>query len=52
MMSPLHLAEQAVDLNLRLMRWRAVPGLDITKMATTRCLLLGELLLLAHGGAA
>jgi hypothetical protein len=41
-MSPLQLAEQAVDLNLRLMRWRAAPDLDIPTLAATRCLLLGE----------
>ncbi|WIA12692.1 hypothetical protein OEZ85_006333 [Tetradesmus obliquus] len=41
LMSPVQLAEQAVDLNLRLMRWRAAPGLDIAGMAATRCLLLG-----------
>lgn len=41
MMAPGALAEQAVDLNLRLMRWRAAPGLDIGKMAATKCLLLG-----------
>ncbi|GIL43342.1 hypothetical protein Vafri_1113 [Volvox africanus] len=34
-------AEQAVDLNLRLMRWRAVPELDVGALAATRCLLLG-----------
>jgi ubiquitin-like modifier-activating enzyme ATG7 len=40
-MSPLQLADQAVDLNLRLMRWRAAPGLDVGALAATRCLLLG-----------
>jgi len=40
-MSPTALAEQAVDLNLRLMRWRAAPTLDIPALAATRCLLLG-----------
>lgn len=35
-------AEQAVDLNLRLMRWRAAPELDVGAMAATKCLLLGE----------
>ncbi|GLI68826.1 hypothetical protein VaNZ11_013331 [Volvox africanus] len=34
-------AEQAVDLNLRLMRWRAVPELEVGALAATRCLLLG-----------
>jgi ubiquitin-like modifier-activating enzyme ATG7 len=41
-MSPLQLADQAVDLNLRLMRWRAAPDLDVAALAATRCLLLGE----------
>lgn len=40
-MSPLALAQQAVDLNLRLMRWRAAPGLDINKMSDAKCLILG-----------
>jgi hypothetical protein len=40
-MDPVRLAEQAVDLNLKLMRWRAAPDLDIAKLAATKCLLLG-----------
>lgn len=40
-MSPLSLAEQAVDLNLRLMRWRAAPALNLDLVAKMRCLLLG-----------
>lgn len=35
------LAEQAVDLNLKLMRWRIMPALDLEKIAGTKCLLLG-----------
>jgi hypothetical protein len=35
------LADQAVDLNLKLMRWRILPALDLDKVAGTRCLLLG-----------
>jgi len=35
------LAEQAVDLNLKLMRWRILPNLDLDKVASTKCLLLG-----------
>jgi ubiquitin-like modifier-activating enzyme ATG7 len=35
------LADQAVDLNLKLMRWRILPALDLDKVANTRCLLLG-----------
>ena len=41
LMSPQHLAEQAVDLNLRLMRWRAAPSLELNKVAAAKCLLLG-----------
>ncbi|KAG7452779.1 E1-like protein-activating [Guyanagaster necrorhizus] len=41
MMDPTRLANQAVDLNLKLMRWRIVPSLDLDKIAATRCLLLG-----------
>ena len=35
------LADQAVDLNLKLMRWRIMPTLELDKVASTRCLLLG-----------
>ncbi|KAK2464586.1 hypothetical protein APHAL10511_003375 [Amanita phalloides] len=41
MMDPKLLANQAVDLNLKLMRWRILPALDLPKIAATRCLLLG-----------
>ncbi|KAG2131711.1 uncharacterized protein EDB93DRAFT_1331799 [Suillus bovinus] len=41
MMDPKRLADQAVDLNLKLMRWRILPSLDLGKIASTRCLLLG-----------
>ncbi|KAH8984457.1 hypothetical protein EDB92DRAFT_1887074 [Lactarius akahatsu] len=41
MMDPKRLADQAVDLNLKLMRWRILPSLDLDKIAQTRCLLLG-----------
>ncbi|KAL4079347.1 hypothetical protein J3A83DRAFT_4086462 [Scleroderma citrinum] len=41
MMDPTRLADQAVDLNLKLMRWRIIPSLDLEKVANTRCLLLG-----------
>ena len=36
------LAESAVDLNLKLMRWRLVPEIDLEKVSSTRCLLLGS----------
>jgi hypothetical protein len=35
------LADQAVDLNLKLMRWRIMPSLDLEKISSTKCLLLG-----------
>lgn len=35
------LADQAVDLNLKLMRWRIMPELDLEKIAVSKCLLLG-----------
>jgi ubiquitin-like modifier-activating enzyme ATG7 len=35
------LAGQAVDLNLKLMRWRILPSLDLDKVKDTKCLLLG-----------
>ena len=40
-MDPKRLAETAVDLNLKLMKWRLLPGIDLAKLSTTRCLLLG-----------
>jgi len=41
MMDPSRLADQAVDLNLKLMRWRILPSLDLDKVSSTKCLLLG-----------
>lgn len=35
------LADQAVDLNLKLIKWRIAPTLDLEKIKSTRCLLLG-----------
>ncbi|TRY85120.1 hypothetical protein DNTS_023055 [Danionella cerebrum] len=40
-MDPKRLAESSVDLNLKLMRWRLVPALDLEGVLSTRCLLLG-----------
>ncbi|XP_049547684.1 uncharacterized protein LOC125958856 [Anopheles darlingi] len=40
-MSPKCVAENANNLNLRLMKWRLVPTLDLKAINTTRCLLLG-----------
>uniref|UniRef100_A0A8D3DJH9 Ubiquitin-like modifier-activating enzyme ATG7 n=1 Tax=Scophthalmus maximus TaxID=52904 RepID=A0A8D3DJH9_SCOMX len=40
-MDPKRLAESSVDLNLKLMRWRLVPSLDLEKVVNIKCLLLG-----------
>ncbi|KAG0331401.1 Autophagy protein 7 [Podila humilis] len=42
LMDPARLADTAVDLNLKLMRWRLLPGLELEKVQNTRCLLLGS----------
>ncbi|KAL9938113.1 hypothetical protein V8E36_002736 [Tilletia maclaganii] len=41
LMDPTRLADQAVDLNLKLMRWRIMPDIDLEVVQKTRCLLLG-----------
>ena len=41
-MDPSNLAENSVDLNLKLMKWRLVPELDLNKFYQTKCLLLGS----------
>ncbi|EGD83225.1 hypothetical protein PTSG_03857 [Salpingoeca rosetta] len=40
-MDPTRLATTAVDLNLKLMRWRLMPSVDLERIAATKCLLLG-----------
>ncbi|TPX68561.1 hypothetical protein SpCBS45565_g03085 [Spizellomyces sp. 'palustris'] len=42
LMDPERLADTAVDLNLKLMRWRIMPSLQLEKIVTTKCLLLGS----------
>lgn len=37
----IRLADQSVDLNLKLMKWRISPNLDLEKIKRTKCLLLG-----------
>ncbi|KAI8333621.1 hypothetical protein BC941DRAFT_473373 [Chlamydoabsidia padenii] len=41
LMDPTRLADTSVDLNLKLMRWRVMPSLDLDKIRKTKCLLLG-----------
>lgn len=40
-MDPIRLSESAVDLNLKLMRWRILPSLQLDTIRNTKCLLLG-----------
>lgn len=40
-MDPVKLAETSSDLNIKLMKWRLVPDLDVDVMKRTKCLLLG-----------
>ncbi|KAL1846043.1 Autophagy protein 7 [Paecilomyces lecythidis] len=40
-MDPHRLADQSVDLNLKLMKWRISPNLDLERIKNTKCLLLG-----------
>jgi ubiquitin-like modifier-activating enzyme ATG7 len=35
------LAKEAVDLNIKLMKWRLLPTLDIPKIQSKKCLLFG-----------
>ncbi|KAJ1547707.1 Autophagy protein 7 [Nowakowskiella sp. JEL0078] len=41
LMDPKRLADTAVDLNLKLMKWRLVPTLDLENISQQRCLLFG-----------
>eukprot|EP01126_Amoeba_proteus_P056250 TRINITY_DN7051_c0_g1_i6.p1 TRINITY_DN7051_c0_g1~~TRINITY_DN7051_c0_g1_i6.p1 ORF type:complete len:381 (-),score=83.72 TRINITY_DN7051_c0_g1_i6:49-1095(-) len=40
-MDPKQLMENAVDLNLKLMRWRVLPSLNLELVARTKCLIIG-----------
>lgn len=40
-MDPVKLSSRAVNLNLKLIKWRLVPELELEKIAELRCLLLG-----------
>ncbi|RHY77172.1 hypothetical protein DYB34_010174, partial [Aphanomyces astaci] len=50
LLDPLQLAKTSVDLNLKLMRWRQLPHLDLDKLAHTKCLLLGAGILSFYNG--
>ncbi|KAI9356997.1 hypothetical protein DFJ73DRAFT_821772 [Zopfochytrium polystomum] len=41
LMDPFRLAQTAVDLNLKLMRWRIMPDLQLEKISAAKCLLVG-----------
>lgn len=41
LLDPTHLAVQAADLNLKLMKWRMIPELQVEKLQSTRVLILG-----------
>mmetsp|Transcript_8691 Transcript_8691/g.13117 ORF Transcript_8691/g.13117 Transcript_8691/m.13117 type:complete len:769 (+) Transcript_8691:139-2445(+) len=41
LLSTAHLAKQATDLNLKLMKWRMIPTLDLEYLSNMRVLLLG-----------
>jgi len=41
-MDPTRLADQAVDLNLKLVKWRIAPSIDLDVIKGTSCLLLGS----------
>jgi len=40
-MDPTQFADQSVDLNIKLMKWRIAPNLDLDVIKNTKCLLLG-----------
>ena len=41
LLDPHHLAVQAADLNLKLMKWRMIPNLQVEKLQSTKVLIIG-----------
>jgi len=41
-LDPVKIAENSVDLNLKLMKWRLVPDLQLSSIQNAKCLLLGS----------
>ena len=41
-MDPIKIAESSVDLNLKLMKWRLVPDINLDAIGSARFLLLGS----------
>eukprot|EP00897_Mesotaenium_endlicherianum_P002215 jgi/Mesen1/2020/ME000148S01118 len=50
-LDPVRLATAAADLNLKLMRWRMLPSLDVPRLSSTRCLLLGAVVAIGRACA-
>ena len=46
LMDPKKLSRNAVELNLKLMKWRIAPELDLESIAQQKCLLLGKKIIL------
>ncbi len=42
LLNPTKIMENSVDLNLKLMRWRMLPGLDVNVLHSTKALLVGS----------
>lgn len=40
-LSSIRLSDRAINLNLKLMKWRLAPDLDLEKICNLKCLLLG-----------
>lgn len=41
-MDPKIISEESCDLNLKLMKWRMAPGLNLDILKSSKCLLLGS----------